>query len=215
MIRYTQREELWNSWSHAAGIVMGVVVGSIFLYLCFKGDNPWARTGVILYLFGMLASYVASTAYHATRMRSKWKERLRKWDHAAIYWHIAGSYSPLTLVALRQEGYWGWSLFAFVWLCAIAGTVVSFRKLKEHSNLETFCFVGMGLSVLVAFKPLINSVSAAAVSWIIAEGVMYITGAVFYSLNRRRFMHSVFHFFVLAGSICHIVAVWDVLMEYI
>ena len=215
MIRYTQREEQWNSWSHAAGIVMGVVVGSICLYLCLKGDNPWARTGVILYLFGMLASYVASTAYHATRMRSKWKERLRKWDHAAIYWHIAGSYSPLTLVALRQEGYWGWSLFAFVWLCAIAGTVVSFRKLKEHSNLETFCFVGMGLSVLVAFKPLINSVSTAAVSWIIAEGVMYITGAVFYSLNRRRFMHSVFHFFVLAGSICHIVAVWDVLMEYI
>ena len=215
MIRYTQREEQWNSWSHAAGIVMGVVVGSIFLYLCFKGDNHWARTGVILYLFGMLASYVASTAYHATRMRSKWKERLRKWDHAAIYWHIAGSYSPLTLVALRQEGYWGWSLFAFVCLCAIAGTVVSFRKLKEHSNLETFCFVGMGLSVLVAFKPLINSVSTAAVSWIIAEGVMYITGAVFYSLNRRRFMHSVFHFFVLAGSICHIVAVWDVLMEYI
>ena len=69
--------------------------------------------------------------------------------------------------------------------------------------------------MLVAFKPLINSVSTAAVSWIIAEGVMYITGAVFYSLNRRRFMHSVFHFFVLAGSICHIVAVWDVLMEYI
>ena len=73
----------------------------------------------------------------------------------------------------------------------------------------------MGLSVLVAFKPLMDSVSAAAVSWIIAEGVMYITGAVFYSLNRRRYMHSVFHFFVLAGSICHIVAVWDMLMEYI
>ena len=88
MIRYTQREEQWNSWSHAAGIVMGVVVGSIFLYLCFKGDNPWARTGVILYLFGMLASYVASTAYHATRMRSKWKERLRKWDHEIGRAHV-------------------------------------------------------------------------------------------------------------------------------
>ena len=73
----------------------------------------------------------------------------------------------------------------------------------------------MGLSVLVAFKPLMDSVSTAAVSWIIAEGVMYITGAVFCSLNRRRYMHSVFHFFVLAGSICHIVAVWDMLMEYI
>ena len=73
----------------------------------------------------------------------------------------------------------------------------------------------MGLSVLVAFKPLIDSVSTAAVVWIIAEGVMYITGALFYSLNRRRYMHSVFHFFVLLGSICHIVAVWDILMTYL
>ncbi|MGM9699745.1 MAG: hemolysin III family protein [Prevotella sp.] len=215
MIRYTRSEELWNSWSHAAGIVLGVVVGAIFLYMCYTDDNPWARAGVTLYLFGMLASYAASTVYHATRLRSKWRERLRKWDHAAIYWHIAGSYSPLTLVALRQQGYWGWSLFSFVWLCAIAGTIVSFRRLKEHSNLETFCFVGMGLSVLIAFKPLIDSVSTAAVAWIIAEGVMYITGALFYSLNRRRYMHSVFHFFVLAGSICHIVAVWDMLITYL
>ena len=215
MIRYTRREELWNSWSHAAGILLGVAVGAIFLYMCYTDDNPWARAGVTLYLFGMLMSYAASTIYHATRMRSKWKERLRKWDHAAIYWHIAGSYSPLTLVALRQQGYWGWSLFCFVWICAIAGTIVSFRHLKEHSNVETFCFVGMGLSVLVAFKPLIDSVSSAAVAWIIAEDVMYITGALFYSLNRRRYMHSVFHFFVLLGSICHIVAVWDILMTYL
>ena len=194
-----------NSWSHAGGIVMGAVFGVVFLVMSFKGDNPWARLGVCLYLFGMLGSYVASTLYHALPLRSKWRERLRRWDHAAIYWH-----SPLTLVALRTQGYWGWSLFSFVWLCAIAGTIISFIRLKEHSNIETFCFIGMGLSVLVAFKPLIDSVSTAAVIWIIAEGV-----CLFYSLHRKRFMHSVFHFFVLAGSICHIIAVWDVLMEYI
>lgn len=214
-IRYTHREELWNSWSHAGGIVLGVTIGIIFLWMSFSGDNPWARLGVCLYLFGMLASYVASTVYHALPRRSVWKERLRRCDHAAIYWHIAGSYSPLTLTALRSQGYWGWSLFIFVWLCAIVGTIVSFARLKEHSNLETFCYVGMGLSVLVAFKPLINSVSAAAVAWIVAEGVFYITGALFYTFHRRRYMHSVFHFFVLAGSVCHIVAVWNVLMEYV
>ena len=213
-IRYTRREEQWNAWSHAAGILMGAAVGVIFTVICSRGDNPWARAGVGLYLFGMIASYAASTAYHAMPRRSRWKERLRRWDHAAIYWHIAGSYSPLTLVALRQQGYWGWSLFSFVWLCAIAGTAVSFRRLKEHSNIETICFVGMGLSVLVAFKPLIDSVSTAAVVWIVAEGVCYITGALFYSLNKRRYMLSVFHFFVLAGSICHIIAVLDVLLDY-
>lgn len=214
-IRYTHREELWNSWSHAVGIVLGVVAGALLLWLTFRGDNNWARLGVGLYLFGMLGSYIASTLYHALPRRSAWKERLRRWDHAAIYWHIAGSYSPLTLVALRTAGYWGWGLFVFVWLSAIAGTIVSFVRLKEHSNLETFCFVGMGLSILVAFKPLIDTVSTAAVAWIIAEGVCYITGAVFYSFNKKRYMHSVFHFFVLAGSACHVIAVWDVLMEYL
>ena len=194
---------------------MGVVFGVIFLVWCFQAENDWARVGVILYLFGMLGSYLASTLYHSMKHHSKWKERLRKWDHAAIYWHIAGSYSPLTLIALREQGYWGWSLFCFVWACAIAGTIISFIKLKEHSNVETFCFIGMGLSVLVAFKPLVDSVSTAAVTWIIAEGVSYITGAVFYSLNKTKYMHSVFHFFVLAGSVCHIIAVWDVLMEYL
>ena len=191
MIRYTRKEEIWNAASHGGGILLGVVFGIIFLVWCFRSDNNWAQVGVILYLFGMLG------------------------DHAAIYWHIAGSYSPLTLVALREQGYWGWSLFSFVWLCAIAGTIVSFIHLKEHSNLETLCFIGMGLSVLVAFKPLLDSTSAAAVSWIIAEGVCYITGAVFYTLNKTKYMHSVFHFFVLAGSVCHIIAVWDVLMAYL
>ena len=214
MIRYTKKEEIWNAASHGGGVLLGVVVGIILLVWVFSNNNDWARVGVILYLFGMLASYAASTIYHSIRHHSKWKEHLRRWDHAAIYWHIAGSYSPLTLVALRQQGYWGWSLFCFVWLCAIVGTIISFVRLKEHSNVETLCFVGMGLSVLVAFKPLIDSVSTAAVVWIIAEGVCYITGALFYSLNKKKYMHSVFHFFYLAGSVCHIVAVWDVLIEY-
>ena len=213
VIRYTKKEEIWNAASHGGGILIGVVFGIIFLVWCFQADNNWARVGVILYLFGMLGSYVASTLYHSMKHHSKWKERLRKWDHAAIYWHIAGSYSPLTLTALREQGYWGWSLFVFVWSCAIAGTIVSFIRLKEHSHLETFCFVGMGLSILVAFKPLMDSVSEAAIIWLIAEGVSYITGAVFYSFNKKKYMHSVFHFFVLAGSVCHIIAVWDVLMQ--
>lgn len=213
-IRYTRREEQLNAWSHSVGIVMGVAVGAVFIAICSQGDNPWARAGVGLYLFGMLGSYIASTAYHAMPRRSPWKERLRRWDHAAIYWHIAGSYSPLTLVALRQEGLWGWGLFGFVWTCAVAGTAVSLRRLKEHSNVETLCFVLMGLSVMVAFGPLVRCVSPAALGWIAAEGVCYIIGALFYSLNRRRYMHTVFHFFVLAGSLCHIIAVWDVLLDF-
>lgn len=214
-IFFSHKEELWNSWSHAGGIVLGTIFGIIFLYFCSTYGNGWATAGVILYLVGMLMSYVSSTIYHALSAWSKWKERLRRWDHAAIYWHIAGSYSPITLIALRHQGYWGWTLFCFVWLCAIAGTVASFRRLKGHSNLETLTFVGMGLCVLVALRPLLDSLSTTAFIWIVAEGVCYITGAIFYSCRRHRYMHTVFHFFVLAGSLCHLIAVWDILKQYL
>lgn len=216
MIRYTKKEEIWNAASHGGGILLGVVFGIIFLIWCFQGDNNWARTGVILYLFGMLGSYVASTVYHSIKHHSKWKERLRKWDHAAIYWHIAGSYSPVTLIALRDAGLWGWGLFCFVWAAAIAGTIVSFRGLKDHSYVETACFVIMGLSVLVAFRPLLQHVDHIAVNWLVAEGIFYVAGAVVYAFSHNRpFIHTVFHFFVLAGSICHIICVWHVLAQFL
>lgn len=212
---FSHQEEVWNASSHGAGIVIGAAVGVLFLIWCFQAKDGWATASVILYLFGMLCSYAASTLYHALPAWSVWKERLRRWDHAAIYWHIAGSYSPITLICLRHEGLWGWGLFAFVWACAIAGTVKSFRHIEGHSNVETLCFVGMGLSVLVALKPLLDALPQAAFWWIVAEGAMYITGALFYTLHRRRYMHTVFHFFVLLGSVCHIIAVWDILVKYL
>ena len=213
-INYTRKEEIWNTWTHAGGAIMGGAVGiAFFIVVCLGNyDRKWAGLSVGLYPFGMIGSYLASTIYHALKEESRWKEHLRKWDHAAIYWHIAGSYSPITLLALRNEGWWGWVLFTFVWSCAIVGTVISFIKLKDHSNIETACFVIMGLSVLVAFKPLVDTVATWAVIMIILEGVFYITGAVFYSFNKTKYMHTVFHFCVLAGSIFHIIAVWDILV---
>lgn len=211
-IIYTKAEERTNYISHGLGLLMGGIFGLCFIGYCDNAHDKWAQLGVLLYLAGMMGSYLTSTLYHAWPAGSRLKERLRQWDHAAIYWHIAGSYSPVTLVALRESGYWGWGLFTFVWVCAVAGTVFSLKKLKEHSNMETLCFIAMGLAVLVAFRPLMASVSGHAVAWILAEGAFYITGAVFYSFHKVKFMHSVFHFFVLAGSVCHIAAVWDILM---
>ena len=103
----------------------------------------------------MLSSYISSTWYHGSRP-GKLKELLRKFDHGAIYLHIAGTYTPFTLLVLRHAGGWGWGIFAFVWLSAIAGFILSFKKLKEHSNLETACYVAMGACILVAMKPLMD-----------------------------------------------------------
>lgn len=205
-IRYTRTEERLNVWSHAAGTAIAVAACTLLSAAYGRADSPWSGIGLWLYAFGVVSSYAASTAYHATPRLSRWRERLRRIDHAAIYWHIAGSYSPLTLVGLRHSGGWGWGLFAFVWLCAAAGTAASSVRLREHSNAETACFVGMGLSGVAAFGPLLDCCGAPTVGWIVAEGVMYISGAACYSLNKRRYMHSVFHFFVLAGTLCHIMA---------
>jgi hemolysin III len=212
---FNHSEELWNSWSHFAGIIIGAVAAVLLLWLCHDIDDGLTTFSVILYIVGMLFCFSSSTIYHALSGWSPWKERLRKMDHAAIYWHIAGSYSPITLVALRDDGYWGWGLFVFVWACALAGTATSFHKLKAHSNVETLVFLAMGLCILVAIKPLYHCVSGGTFAFIIAEGACYLTGALFYTLHKHRYLHTVFHFFVLAGTICHITAVALMLKEYL
>ena len=157
---YSRGEETVNSLSHGMGISMAVIIGGFFLMKCYRAQDPWAILGMWLYLFGMGGSYLSSTLYHSLKHHNPWKRRLRHWDHAAIYWHIAGSFSPVTLIALRDEGLWGWGLFCFVWLCAVAGTIISFRKMKEHSYVETVCYILMGLSVLVVFKQLFAVISS-------------------------------------------------------
>ncbi len=212
--RYTKGEELCNSVSHGAGVVLGIVAGWILLSAAFESKNPWAIGSVVAYLFGMLSSYTSSTLYHACTHAGK-KELFRKLDHSAIYLHIAGTYVPFTLVTLRESGAWGWSLFTFVTLAAVIGVIASFKNLKAHSNLETICFVMMGATILVAFGPLIQTLSPTGLIhtlyWIIAGGASYITGALFYSWIGKRYMHSVFHLFVLGGSFCHIYAIYLIL----
>jgi len=211
---YTKGEEIANSLSHGAGILLGVVAGYILLYTAIENDTPWGTGCIAAYLFGMLASYTTSTWYHGC-FHEKRKALLRKFDHAAIYLHIAGTYVPFTLIVLRNEGAWGWSLFVFTVVAAVAGLIVSFKRLKEHSHFETVCFVLMGACIMVAFKPLYDALEATgrieALYWLIAGGLSYVVGAVFYSLAKVRYMHTVFHFFVLGGSVCHIVAIYLIL----
>lgn len=213
-LRYTRHEELANTLTHAAGVVLGVVGGCFLLSKAAAGADPvWAIACVWVYLIGMLSSYMSSTWYHALAPGER-KKLLRKFDHGAIYLHIAGTYTPFTLLAMRHSGGWGWGVFAFVWLSALVGFILSFTKLKEHSHLETCCYVGMGGSILVAMKPLLNCLSAidatAAFWWLMGGGASYIVGALFYSL-RKPYMHAVFHLFVLGGSMGHIIAIWLIL----
>ena len=201
---YSKEEERVNAWSHAAGIALGVGAGLWLFSLLPQRASTATVAGLVLYIIGMLLSYCMSVSYHSLRHRSHYRPLFRQLDHAAIYWHIAGSYSPIALTALIGKGAWGWGLFAFIWTCATIGTIASFRKMEQHSHIETACFLVMGFSVLAAFKPLIETVPLSMVWWLAAEGAAYSVGAAFYSVCSRRYMHSVFHIFVLLGSICHI-----------
>ena len=210
--RYTVEEERWNAISHSVGIVGGIIVSVIFIKnVITNGGDAWDLASVLLYMFGMLSSYIFSTLYHACSPDSKWRTILRKLDHSAIYWHIAGSYSPITLIAMRDTGYWGWGIFIFCWLCAIVGTSLSLYSLKKHNILETVCYVLMGLTILVATKQFYDAVALPVFLWVVGEGVAYITGAVFYSFHKVKYIHTVFHFFVLLGTACHMVAMWYVI----
>ncbi len=208
--RYTVGEEYVNSISHGLGTIMGLVVCVIFLIQGYQEGDAIDKLSLWLYLFGVVSSYLFSTIYHASA-KSKWRSLWRKFDHAAIYWHIAGSYSPVALIALRDVGYWGWGIFIFCWLCAIVGTILTFFNLKKQSKLETVCYVLMGLTILVALKPFYEHVGFWIFFWIVAEGVAYITGAVLYSFHKVKYIHSVFHIFVILGDICHMIAVWRIL----
>lgn len=209
---YTQKEEKLNIISHGTGIVIAIAVGAFFICETIaRGGDAVSITSLVLYTLGMMSSYIFSTAYHAAEPGTQKRRRLRKFDHAAIYWYIAGSYSPVTLMAMRDSGWWGWGIFIFCWLCAIVGTSLSLYSLKKQSHLATICYVLMGLTILVAMRQFYDAVPLPVFLWVIGEGVAYITGALLYSLHKVKYIHSVFHLFVLLGTFCHMMAVWGII----
>lgn len=214
MVNYSRSEERANAYTHAAGIVLGIVAGCVLLAKAATNSGWWATGSVLAYLFGMLSSYVSSTCYHACN-EPEMKKKLRKFDHAAIYLHIAGTYVPFSLVVLRNEGLWGWGLFGITTLAAIIGVALSFGELKKHSHIKTVCYVLMGCCILIAIKPLSDVLNRNgqidALYWLIGGGVSYIVGALFYSWTKKIYAHTVFHLFVLGGSVCHIIAIYKIL----
>ena len=209
---YTLREERANYISHGFGLLIGVIATGILVNNAILSNNTWAIIAHSLFGSGIIACMGSSTIYHFVQDPLK-KEKLRHFDHASIYLLIAASYSPFTLILLRDdEPIWGWLLFSLVWIIAIIGVIISFKPLKRNSNIKTASYVLMGLVVLIAFKPLIDVANAKnsieVIYWLVGGGVFYIAGAVIYATAKREFIHSVFHVFVLLGLISHIYAAW-------
>jgi hemolysin III len=201
----TLGEEIANAVSHGAGLVMGIVALPLLVVAGYRRDDPWQIVAGAIYGATLVLLYGASTLYHAMPARSPSKRVLRALDHGAIYLLIAGTYTPFALGALR--GAWGWILLATIWGLAIAGIALKAGVGYRYPRLSTAVYLLMGWIAVVALRPLYAALGPAGLGWLLAGGASYSLGVFFFATDGLRYRHFVWHLFVLAGSVCHLVAV--------
>ncbi len=199
----TLGEEIANSISHGVGFLAAVAVTPV---LIVKALPAGAASIVGASIFGatMMVLYLASTLYHAFP-QSRTKRVFKIFDHGAIFLLIAGTYTPFTLGVL--QGTWGWTLFGIVWSLAILGVVLKSTAGAGSGKLSTALYLAMGWLAVLAVKPLWLNMPAWGLIWLLAGGVMYSAGVLFFMADKIRYTHFVWHLFVLAGTACHVIAV--------
>ena len=200
---HPSREELVNITTHAAGIIAGALGGAFLIVLASMRGDARLIVGAAIFTAAVILLYSASTLYHAARS-SVIKQRLKILDHAAIYLLIAGTYTPFTLAGLR--GAWGWSLFGVIWGLACVGMIFKLFFTGRYRVLSTAIYIAMGWLVLIAVVPLVRALPATTLGWLVGGGVTYTLGTLFYH-SPRPYAHGVWHLFVLAGTVCHGIAI--------
>jgi len=203
--RQSLGEEIANSACHGAGALLSLAAIPILVVSAALRHDPWQIVGGAIFGTMALLLYTCSSIYHALP-GTRAKRVFERLDHAAIYLLIAGSYTPFALGALR--GPWGWSLLGAIWGLAILG--VAFKTIygPRYPIASTAVYLLMGWSIAVALIPLRQALGPAGFAWVVAGGLFYTVGIAFYALDARvRHAHGVWHLFVLAGSVCHYVAI--------
>ena len=203
-------EEKANTITHILPLLATFVVSAPLMQMAVRVSNPTLSViGTALFLFGMVLMFGSSTLYHMVD-NPVHKARLRIFDHISIYVMIAGSYSLLCLTIVG--GWLGWTVFAFLWSCVIAGIVGKLVALGKHPKLSLSLYLAMGWVALLIIVPLWRNMPHAAFAWIIAEGVFYTIGAYFFRLDEERaFYHAIWHVFIIFGAASHTIATWLVL----
>ena len=197
-------EEIASSVTHGIGLAASIIVLPFLITVAARDGDAWRITSAAIFGSSLILLYGASTLYHALP-RSRAKRVFRILDHSAIYLLIAGTYTPFLLGPLR--GGWGWSLFVVIWLLAIGGVVMKSTLGIRWVRLSTVVYLLMGWLGVVAVKPLLDRVSPPGLLWLLAGGLAYTFGVIFYAWGRLRYGHAIWHLFVATGSVCHVVAV--------
>ncbi|MHC1480783.1 PAQR family membrane homeostasis protein TrhA [Frateuria aurantia] len=198
------RDEVGSSVSHGIGIVLSVIGLTLLVAVAAVHGSPRSVVACSIYGASLVLLYSASTLYHSIPYPTA-RRILRTIDHVAIFLLIAGTYTPFTLVAL--PGPWGWTLFGLVWGLALLGSLAQLGLFKSLRRLELALYITMGWISIVAIEPLYQHLSRGGLAMLLAGGVAYTLGVPFYLARRLPYHHTIWHFFVLAGSILHFLAI--------
>ncbi len=196
--------EKFNAWTHLVGAVLAVAGTIALIAVAAIDGDPRKLASVCIYGVSLVLLYSFSTLYHSLRGRAK--KILRQLDHSSIYLLIAGSYTPFCLVTLRGSS--GWWLLGVVWSMAVIGILQDLWARQRRRTLSVAIYIVMGWAALAALDPLLQALGAAGFAWLVAGGVLYTVGVIFYALDARiTHGHGVWHLFVLAGSAAHYVTI--------
>ena len=203
--RVAAYEELANTITHGIGVGLSIAGLVLLVVRAAMHGDAWQVVSFAIYGSSLILLYLASTLYHGFKSDGI-KRILRLLDHSAIYLLIAGTYTPFVLVTLR--GPWGWTLFGIIWGLAILGVTFKLVFGHKYEILSTIFYVAMGWVVIIAIKPLIAALPAGGLAWLVAGGLAYTGGVIFYAWEKLPFNHAIWHGFVLAGSLFHFFTVW-------
>jgi len=195
----TKREEQLNAWTHGIGAALGIAA-LVLLIVYIDNTKPWHLFSVIVYGISIIILFLASAFYHAVK-GEKWKHYLRIVDHVSIYLLIAGTYTPVLLIALADS--LGWTLFWIVWGIAGFGVVLKLFFTGRFEIFSTLLYLVMGWLIVFDFSNLSDALGSNGILWLFAGGLSYTVGIVFYALQKVHYFHVVWHLFVLGGAIGH------------
>ncbi len=195
---YTLGEELFNSISHGVGALGAIACCAVIVVFAALTRDPWKIVSASVYGICMILLFLFSTLYHSLTNATA-KKVFRAFDHLGIFLLIAGSYTPITLVTLR--GPLGWTLFGVVWGAAVLGIVFNAISVERFKKFSMIAYIATGWAVVLAIVPLVQSIPLPGIILMVIGGLMYTIGIVFYKMKKIRYMHSIWHLFVLAGAL--------------
>lgn len=203
-IFYTIGEEIFNSVSHGAGVLLSIAALTLLIIFAALYSDGYGLAGAIVYGISLILLYSMSMVYHIVR-KPKAKQILRIFDHCSIFVLIAGTYTPYLLVCMQNPG--RWILFGIIWGVAAIGILLNVLGLEKFKKLSMVCYIGMGWAIIFSIRQIASVISMPGVILLIAGGIVYTVGIIFYALKKYRYTHSVWHLFVLGGSVCHYLSV--------